>query len=92
MCLVKRNHRRAGRVTESVCYRLFYNICLAKYSLFDSTAKRCLHRPYEKFPYRLYTTDVTKKKMLQQNVVHDGSRSVTDGVSLSVSQNWSTAV
>ena len=36
--------------------------------------------------YRLYTTAVTKIKMLQQNAVH-GQQSVTRGISLSVSKS-----
>jgi len=64
------------------------NICLVKYLLVKSVIKRrpqVSHRPYKKSHYRLYTTAVTKTKMLQQYAVHMiSSWSVTDGVSLSV--------
>jgi len=47
------------------------NICLVKYQLFNSLKKRCSRQPYKKSYYQLYTTAVPKKKMLQQNAVHD---------------------
>jgi len=40
----------------------------------------------------LYTTAATKKSSRGKMPYMIGSQSVTDGVSLSVSQNWSTAV
>jgi len=74
--------------------KLFQNICLVNYPLFNSLTKGCSHQPYKKSHCWLYTTAVTKKKTLQQNAVHDSSRSVTHGICLSVSKskNWSTTV
>jgi len=40
------------------------------YLLFNSVTKKRPRRTYKKSHYRLYTTAVTKKKMLQQNAVH----------------------
>jgi len=37
----------------------------------NSVTKRRSHRPYKKSHYRPYKTAVAKKKMLQQNAVHD---------------------
>ena len=70
--------RHAQEVIEAKCHvrlshskKLSWNICLVKCLLFNSVTKRRLHWPYKKSHYRMYTTVVTKKKMLQQYAVHD---------------------
>jgi len=50
---------------------LFKNKCLEKYALLNSLTKSSLHWPYKKSHDPLYTTATTKKKLLQQNAVHD---------------------
>ena len=60
-----------GDVRLSHSKNFFLNICLVEKALFNSLTKRHSHEPYKKSHDRLYTTVVAKKKMLQQNAVHD---------------------
>ena len=71
-------------VLDLVTQKIFQNICLVKYLLFNSVTKRRSHRPYKKSHYRLYTTAVTKKESCSKMPYIISSRSVTDSVSLSV--------
>ena len=55
--------------------------------MFNSLTKSFLHRPYKKSHGPLYTTAATKKSCRGKMPYMISSRSVIDGVSLSVSKS-----
>jgi len=72
--------------------RLSHSKTVSKYlsgkiSITKFTKKRCSHQPYKKPHYWLYTTAVTKKRRCNKMPYMISSRSVTDGICLSVTKS-----